>query len=447
MLLGVTSEIGRLRKALIHEPGLEVDRMVPAMMEQLLFDDILYGNRAREEFGRFRRVLQLMGVEVFEAADLLVDALATREACAWVIEVLLEELAPSERGKLGRLSPQELVSVLAGGIRQETDGRGIEADELYSLPPLPNWCFQRDPQIVLGDGVVFCSMAAPARHREALLARAIFRHHPDLRSTPVIFDPIEADREHPLFVGTQVPHLEGGDLLVFSRDLIAVGMSERTNRTGIKHLARALARRSDGPRWLLVVQIPRRRAYMHLDTLITQVDRNACLVYPPVILPGGREEAQVYRVDLRSSDLSFESSGPLLDSLAAHGVELEPIPCGGSDSVSQQREQWTDGANAFALAPGVITLYDRNVATAETLAASGFRVIEAEDLLLGREELNPDDCGRVCVLVSSHEMSRARGGPHCLVHPLLRDRVEEQADGTRPTQGAGSPPKSSGSGS
>ena len=107
--------------------------------------------------------------------------------------------------------------------------------------------------------------------------------------------------------------------------------------------------------------------------------------------------------------------------LVAHGVELEPIPCGGSDSVSQQREQWTDGANAFALAPGVITLYDRNVATAETLAASGFRVIEAEDLLLGREELNPDDCGRVCVLVSSHEMSRARGGPHCLVHPLYRE--------------------------
>ena len=136
------------------------------------------------------------------------------------------------------------------------------------------------------------------------------------------------------------------------------------------------------------------------------------------------EQARVLRVDLRSEDLPFTPADDLLASLARDGLQLEAIPCGGADSVSQQREQWTDGANAFAVAPGVITLYDRNVATARALADHGFRVIEAEDLLLGREELDPATCGRVCVLISSHEMSRERGGPHCLVHPLLRDRLD-----------------------
>ena len=420
-MLRVTSEIGRLRRALIHEPGLEVDRMVPAMMEQLLFDDILYGDRAREEFGRFRRVLQLLGVEALEASDLLATTLEDDNARQWLIEILLEDLPASYGDRLGALAPAELAEVVVGGLRQDHGSRGVEVEDLYAIPPLPNWCFQRDPQIVLGKGVLFCSMAAPARHREALLSRVIFRFHPDLKTTRQIFDPFEPSPDHPLFVGTHVPHLEGGDLLVFSRDVIAIGLSERTNRTGVRHLARALAGRPDAPRWLYAVEIPRRRAYMHLDTLITQVDRDACLVYSPVMLPGGHEQARVYQVDLRARDLEFVAKDDLLGSLAEHGIVLDPIPCGGQDSVTQQREQWTDGANAFALAPGLITLYDRNVATARELENHGFRVIGAEDLLLGRVELNPDDCGRVCVLISSHEMSRARGGPHCLVHPLYRE--------------------------
>ena len=419
----VDSEIGRLHLALVHEPGPEVDRMVPAMMEQLLFDDILYGDRAREEFGRFRRVLQLLGVEVLDAADLLTEALGRTDARTWLLGVLLDDLEPGDRERLAGLPASELASVVVGGLRQAGPVSAVEAEELYALPPLANWCFQRDPQVVLGQGVLFCSMATAARQREALLARAIFRYHPALESTPVLFDPIELDRGRSSVVGAQLPHLEGGDILVFSPDVVAVGLSERTNRAGVRHLARALARLERGPRWLFVVQIPRRRAYMHLDTLITQVDRDACLVYPPVLLPGGVEPAAVFRIDLRSRDLALKPSDTLLQALARHGVELQPIPCGGQDSVTQQREQWTDGANALALAPGLVTLYDRNVATADALARHGFRVIEAESLLLGREELDPQRPERACVLISSHEMSRARGGPHCLVHPLRRSEL------------------------
>ena len=420
LVLRVTSEIGRLRRALVHEPGPEVDRMVPAMMEQLLFDDILYGDRAREEFARFRRVLQLLGVQVLDAADLLEESLAAPGAREWLIDGLIEDLPAGERARLARLRDGELASTLVTGARRDADGRGIEAEELYSIPPLPNWCFQRDPQVVLGPGVLLCAMAAPARRREATLARAIFRFHPTLRDAPVWFDAGAA--EAPAGgAGGDRPCLEGGDVLALSPEVLVVGLSERTNRAGVRGLSAGLARWDTGPRWLYVVEVPSRRAYMHLDTLITQVDRDACLVYPPVLLPGGSELATVYRVDLRSRGLDFETAPHLLHALAGHGLELEPIPCGGTDPVTQQREQWTDGANALALAPGLITLYDRNVATADALARRGFRVLSAEDLLLGREELDPDDCGRVCVLISSHEMSRARGGPHCLVHPLLRD--------------------------
>jgi arginine deiminase len=310
---------------------------------------------------------------------------------------------------------------LVAGVRAESGRSGIEVAELFAVPPLPNWCFQRDPQIILGDGVVFAAMAAPARHREALLSRAIFRFHPEFSAAPVIHDPLMPLPEHPLYLDQHRPRLEGGDVLVLSPEVIAVGHSERTNATATRALAQSLAHRLDGPRWMIVVEIPRRRAYMHLDTLITRVDHNEALVFPPVILAGGAECASVCEIDLYSPDFKVEARADLLSALKVRGIDLEPIPCGGADPVQQQRDQWTDGANAFALAPGVIALYDRNIATAEELSRHGYRVVDAEDLLLGRDEVDLDDDARVCVMLPSHEMSRARGGPHCLTHPLVRD--------------------------
>jgi len=417
-MVRVRSEVGRLRRALVHEPGPEIDRMVPAMMEELLFDDILFGDGARAEFARLRRVLQLLGVEVLDAADLLEDTLADGNARGWLVDGVLCDLPAALRGELHELPAAELTAILVGGMRRADTSAGRDAAELFLVPPIPNWCFQRDPQVILGQAVAFCSMATAARHREALLARAVFTYHPDLRATPVLRDP----RDEPgVPRGPETPHLEGGDVLVLSADVVAVGLSERTNRPGIDSLARALAAREDGPRWLEVVEIPRRRAYMHLDTLITPIDRELCLLHAPVLLPGGNEQAQVLEIDLRAADLAPQPVAPLLEQLGRRGVPLEPVRCGGRDPVAQQREQWTDGANALAVAPGVILLYDRNVATADELDRAGFRIVTAEDLLLGREEIDLEDCGRVCILVSSHEMSRARGGPHCLVHPLARD--------------------------
>jgi len=420
-MLQVRSEVGRLRTVLAHEPGHEVDQMVPAMMEELLFDDILFGERVREEHRRFRRLMQLLGIEVLGARDLLAETLEQDAARRWLFEVVLPELPPPVRRRLQAAPPEELVEILVAGARSETAG-GITVEDLYALPPAPNWCFQRDPQIVIGNSVVMGAMATPARWREALLSRVIFHFHPRL-SGVAIFDPLMPEEERPLFLGLHRPRLEGGDVLVLSPGVVAVGLSQRTNTVAVECLIRSLGRLDPGLRWLVAVHLPRRRAYMHLDTVFTMIDHGLALAAPQVILPGGGETAAVAIHDLGDAGTDPLIFGDLPAALAHVGLETEMVPCGGADPVAQQREQWTDGANALALAPGVITLYDRNVRTTEELSRRGFRIVHAEDVLLGRDEVQVDAGERVCILLESHEISRARGGPHCLSHPLVRDEA------------------------
>jgi arginine deiminase len=422
-MVHVTSEIGRLRKVLVHEPGPEVDRMVPPMMEELLFDDILFGDRARDEHRRFRRLLQLLGIEVVEANALLAESLADDAARAWLWARLRPEAPQELRAGEPPESAEKAVAIAVTGLLAGDRCRGIEVEDLFRLPPLPNWCFQRDPQVILGDGVIFSAMATTARWREGLLTRCIFRFHAELAGTPVVLDPLREAREAGQFFGPHRPRLEGGDILVLSPEVVAIGVSERTNMVAVELLAEAFAKRDNSPRWMEIVHLPTRRAYMHLDTVFTIVDRDAALVFQPVICGDGPQLADTYEIDLGSSDLVPRHRGHLLETLGKRGLDLQPISCGDDDPLAQQREQWTDGANALALAPGAIVLYDRNIATADTLARSGFRVLPAEDVLLGREEVRLDGEERVCLLIDSYEMSRARGGPHCLTHPLEREDI------------------------
>ncbi|MEN8149875.1 MAG: arginine deiminase family protein [Planctomycetota bacterium] len=417
-MVHVTSEVGRLRTVLVHRPGSEVDLMVPSMMEDLLFDDILFGEVAREEHRKMRAVFELAGVEVLEAEDLLIETLRIEEARRWLIESVLDLLPLSMRTPVEAQAPVELAEMLVSGLRLDPSLTGIEANDLFEVAPLPNWCFQRDPIIALPDGLVINSMATAARAREAVLASGIFRFHPRFEGVRILRD---AATQSPV-PGLNRPCFEGGDFLVLSKDVVAVGLSERTNLPGIRTLARTFIGQEGTPRWMVVVTLPQRRAYMHLDTIFTPVDRDACLVHAPVILAGGSEEAHVYEIDLGSREPYPGPRKDLLSTLARHGIDLEPIACGGSDAVRQQREQWTDGANAFALAPGVICLYDRNVETIEALAAKGFAISTADELLEAGAPIDLDG-GRRCILIPSHELSRARGGPHCMTHPLERDDV------------------------
>ena len=418
MPLRVYSEIGRLRRVLLHRPGLEIDRMVPAMMEHLLFDDILDGEEARQEHDTFRTLLERLGVETLDAVTLLQETLASHPD---VRGELLDELAASHRlrepvlRRLAALAATELGSALVYGLRSEEPQR--PGGNLFDLLPIPNYFFQRDPQVVLGNRVLISSMATEAREREPILARAIFRHHPSLGGYEDLFavhSPPHATPDYgPAY---PYPSIEGGDVLVASPEVLLVGISERTNRRGVEALADYLRREDTSFRHLVAVELPPRRAFMHLDTVFTLVDHHLCIGYAPVVEPDGPESARVYRVDLGSGELTFTLQPSLLGALATLGLELEMVPCGGDDFLDQQREQWTDGANAFAVAPGVIFLYHKNRHTTDGLAARGWRVLTEEEALAA-----PDlGSGRTVITFSGRELSRARGGPRCMTMPIER---------------------------
>ena len=420
MQLHVTSEIGRLKSVLVHLPGREIDVMVPPMMAQLLFDDILYGQVAREEHRRFQQLIRFVADEIYDIEDLLEEVLEDEETKRRIVRDFVK------RNQLGRRlasllleqPPAGLADVLIGGIPNEKRQTGDLPT--FDLFPVPNFFFMRDPQVVIGDGVVISSMATQARRREALLSKYVFQYHSKFRGRLRV-DLMSAGPERPMPRNT--PTLEGGDVLVARRDLLLVGVTERTNIRGVRELATSLKASDPGVRTVIAVELPKQRSFMHLDTVFTFISRDECLIYPPVILPGGDEAATVTSIDLTQRTLKYTEQKSLLHALKKSKVDLEPIYCGGKKAVDQQREQWTDGANAFALAPGIILLYERNVRTAEELQKHGYHIVYEDDLLLGRTELETWTDRKYAIQIQGNELSRARGGPRCMTMPLAREDV------------------------
>ena len=428
--LSVFSETARLRQVVVHNPGPEVDQMVPGMMEKLLFDDILYGDLARHEHGQFRQVLARVADEVLDIQDLFIESLQDEGVKLGFIEDLRRLVGlPDETCDLLRgLSPSEAASILIGGVPWDDMPSHTRWEEEfdYRVRPIPNLLFMRDPASVIGDGYSVNSMATWAREREPLILSYVFRHHPRLKHhtdhdkwfdqvTPLIRGEIKAPVS-----------LEGGDILVLSRKVLVVGCSERTQADAIHLLAESLrAHRTEDESsfdHLLMVLMPKKRSAMHLDTIFTRTSETECLVYPPYFLEGSRELLNVTSIDLRHGELRMSTQPSLLKSLKAVGIELEPIFCGGKDPILQQREQWTDGANAFCLAPGVIASYSRNLATGEALDRAGYRVLTTEQVLT-EASLNLLDGSKYLVQIEASELSRARGGPRCMTMPLSREGV------------------------
>jgi arginine deiminase len=430
MSLRVTSEIGKLKSVLVHLPGPEIDRMVPAMMEELLFDDILYGNRAREEHRRFQQVLGYVADEVLEIQDLLEEVLQVPEQRGAILDDLGKTLGwgPDMDYRLRDLTAEQLAAALVTGIEKPAPEIAAAASELYALPPIPNYFFQRDPLVVVGERAIRASMATPARLREPLLSGYVMSLHPRF-ATPeggkFWFQEFSADYGKPSSYARMRPTLEGGDVLVLREDLLAIGYTERTEKTTIERLAESFKKLKSPIKKILVVAIPPARSYMHLDTVFTMISQDECLVYGPMILPDGAEEADVYECDLTKREITWTSEKDLLSALKAQKLDLKPIRCGGDDPIAERREQWTDGANAFALAPGVILIYDRNEATAAELARAGYTVVDEADLLLGKEELELwKPSKKYVILLAAHELSRARGGPRCMTMPLVREDLK-----------------------
>lgn len=422
MRLNVTSEIGKLKSVLVHLPGREIDLMVPPMMAQLLFDDILYGQVAREEHRRFQQLIRYIADDVIDIEDLLAEVLQDEDAKEFIVRDLAKRNR-LRRPLVARLLDEpadKLAETLIGGILREQEASGDLPK--FDLFPVPNLFFSRDPQVVIGNGMVISSMATQARRRESLLSKYVFEHHPAFRDEKMFFvDFMAAEPERPM--PRNIPTLEGGDILVLSRDIILVGVTERTNRAGVQELARALKAAGSGVKTMIVVEMPKQRSFMHLDTVFTFTSRHECLIYPPVILPGGSQAAKIASIDLTRRSLTTKQEKSLLGALRKLGFDMEPIYCGGQRSLDQQREQWTDGANAFTLAPGVILMYERNVRTTEELAAHGYNIIYEDDLLLGRVEMETWTDKKYALLIPGHELSRARGGPRCMTMPIEREDI------------------------
>lgn len=452
--LNITSEIGPLRKILLHRPGEEVRRMTPGMRHQLLFDDIFYLALAQREHDAFRRLIGIVAPPegILEVVDLLGEVLADEQVRRQMIDDVcaLEGASEDVRYQLLAEPPATLATRLLAGLEKlgaSASLAGALDTYPYLLAPTPNMMFTRDPAVVVGAGLILAQMARPARRREPLLMRYIFTHHPHFAAggaePPLWFDRLQSEQVRSLRTGGgHDPYtVEGGDVLVVRPDLLLVGASERTSNEGIDMLARELRRRGSPVRTIYAVIMPKQRSTMHLDTIFTFLSRDECLVYPPLILPGGGEQVGIVRLSRNAhGTLRAETERrSLVECLQIElGRPIHAIPCGGASRLYQDREQWTDGANAFALRPGLILGYERNEQTFGALQGAGYRVVEGEELVRWVPDLSEPGGGRwiehatriteirahpdrkYAIKIGGLELSRARGGPRCMTMPLER---------------------------
>jgi len=443
MAVDVETEVGRLRRVLIHRPGDEIVRMTQHDLQGMLFDDLLAPAETQREHDVMTDTLRAAGAEVLVMHDLLRSALvaAPADAVHDLVERVCEsagatqaadELAgwPAERlahGLIAGVFWSELACARGSLTRLHAE---LVADRPMALRPLPNLMFMRDPCIALYDRVVVARMATSARAREPFIVSFALRHSPASGSIDLEFAEDDASRD------AQFRSLEGGDVLVLSRKVMMIGCSDRTSPQTIERLAEeALFPDHPDLQAIYAVMMPHGRTVMHLDTILTQIDRRLFLGHAPLIAGvGDLESLPVIRI-AKSGNIELVRAATVLDVLREElGREVELVPCGGNDPLFQEREQWTDGANAIALAPGHILLYARNTHTIETLADYGFERTDLSAVLPSEQRAQLVQEGmarsRTVFTFSGSELSRARGGGRCLTMPLLRDPIDP-VDGAR----------------
>lgn len=403
----VKSEIGPLKKVLLQRPGRELEHLSPTTMEQLLFDDIPYLHRAQQEHDEFAALIRSCGAEVVYLEQLMAQVLApdsalreqficdaVAQAGAYTIgyrEHIVEYLS-------GISDPLKLVQKTMEGITYQDvfpRHRALLSDVVGSrarflMPPIPNLYFTRDPFACIGNGVSLNRMYSATRNRETLYGKYILSHHPDFAGQV----PLYYNRSNPFSI-------EGGDILNLSSSVLAVGISQRTQPEAIELLAKHIFGQEDcSIDTVLAFDIPKTRAFMHLDTVFTQIDYDKFTVHPGIL-----HRLTVYELTGKhAKELSVRQLDLPLELILAKYLELDRVQlirCGGESEIAADREQWNDGSNTLCIRPGTVIVYDRNYVTNQILEDSGIRILR----------------------ISSSELSRGRGGPRCMSMPLMRDPI------------------------
>lgn len=403
---GVRSETDHLRQVIVHTPGAEMDMVSPLDREALLFEDILFLSHARKEHELMCAVFEkVIGAEdgVLQISTLLREAFDTDEARFSFVDQLCEASQGANlrafEAELKRLTPDELCHFALTGASP----LNIEAQ------PIPNLMFMRDLAAVVGDHIVLSHAATSARARESIIIDVVVHHHPAF----------SAWSDHIIKLPRGVT-FEGGDLLVASDDTVIIGNSERTSFGGLISVARALFEKTDIQN-VIMVSMPHERSCMHLDTVFTFAAPDECVVFPPLIDMKGLNNVATFSRNGGADQLATRIWGTLHEALEYHlGHTISFIPCGGADPLGQRREQWTDGANLFAVAPGVVLGYDRNEKTFAEMAQRGYRVVTAEGFLSFYASSTFEPGEKMAIKLDGYELSRGRGGPRCMTMPISR---------------------------
>jgi arginine deiminase len=410
----INSEIGELEGVIVHTMGKEVENMTPENAERALYSDILNLNVALKEFTQLKQVLQKV-TNTFEVVDLLSDILDNKKVKQDLIDKICQPVNSCEVADyLSELSAGQLAHEMIEGVILKKDNLSrFLSKQRFAIKPLHNFFYTRDAAISVFDNVLVGRMANKVRERESMIMEAIFDYHPRFQTSTIskgFNDP-----------ACQNIKFEGGDILVAREDIILIGIGARTSSQGVDFIIEKMKAKNKDCH-IIIQELPTdRESFIHLDMVFTLLNRDECMVYEPVILQPNRFKTIHITIENRKVKICEKTN--ILDTLHELGMDLKPIYCGGqADIWNQEREQWHSGANFFALSPGKIIGYGRNVYTIDELNKNGYEVVRANDVI--KEMINLADIQKYVVTIEGSELSRGGGGARCMTMPIRRKAID-----------------------